>query len=316
MTDDTTDPADEVDDTGDADGEDAGGFLDGVSDSVDAYRQRLFGVAADPDPADVVGESTARGRMAVAVREVREEVVKAALLYAVVDAAVVFLAVNLVLYATGNSGLGPRALAALLALTVLAGETWLRTRGPLVERFEAENPDVWEALRTARDAIRDGADSRMATRLYEDVLERLRAASSAGLVDDRRVGATLVVVVLLSAATVQVAAVGIPLGGDAVDGGDDNETVTEEPPGFDGLQNPGAVLGEPEEIQRGEDNLTAEIETTGGDGPGEDEEFPSTGPSGGDGDVETQQAGYEPPGQLENAELIREYNLRIREDTE
>ena len=282
--------------------------------------------------------------MRSAIRDVRREGLKAAVIYAAVDAVAAFLAVNLLLVAleppalpaavpvptsltdplAGAVGrsvstvtLPTSALVALGAgLLVLGVDFWWRTRTPLVEQFEAVNPQVAEALRTARDAVEDDADSRMAARLYEDVLTGLRESSGVALVDVRRLAGTVVLVAVLSLATVQVAAVDLAL----LDGREDGPTTDgppEPPRNYTGLRDGDSVLGESENVTAGDENLTAQIESTGGQSAvNRSQEFPNTVPAGDSGAVESQQAGYAPPEALEDAELIREYNLRIREATD
>ncbi|WP_276271707.1 DUF7502 family protein [Haloarcula litorea] len=289
-------------------------------------------------PADATDE-----RMRRALRAVRREGWKAAVVYAAVDAVAAFLAVNLVVALLGPSGLPadvpvPSSVTAPVgdalgrslsgatvptgvlvgggaALLVAAGEVGLRTRRPLVEQFEAVNPPVAEALRTARDAMDADADSRMVRRLYADVLDRLRESSGVALVDGRRVAATTVLVVVLSLATLQVAVADVALLADGpgeprTDAGD-----RERERNFTGLEDGDAVLGDSENVSAGDENLTAGIESSGGDEEVDrDRQFPSSGPAGGgNGSIESQQAGFAAPEQVEDAALVREYNLRIRE---
>jgi hypothetical protein len=206
-----------------------------------------------------------------------------------------------------------------VGLLVFAGEVGWRVRRPLVEQFEAANPALRESLRTARDAVRADRGSRMAHRLYEDVLADLREASSVGLLDLRRVAVTVLLITAVSVATIQLAVVGISLAGlsegpdaNAPDGGTDSE--------YEGLRDGDSILGEPEDVPEGEEDLDATIDTDGtGSGDGTDGEsaaaYEDSG-FGGQDAVESQRAGFTEREQLEDAELIREYNLRIREDDE
>ena len=197
----------------------------------------------------------------------------------------------------------------------LLGEYLYRVRQPLVEQFEAANANVTDALRTARDAVEDGAETRMAARLYEDVLDGLKQSSSVALVDSRRLIGTLVVVVLLSLATVQVAVVDIGLlDRDPVE----TETPNDRPSRYEGLEDGDAILGDSEDVQAGDENLTAEIDSTGGEEElDRSQSFPSSpdggGPGSASGTVDSQQAGFAGQEEVEDADLIREYNLRIRE---
>jgi len=292
--------------------------------------------AADDEP---------RRRMKEALRAVRREGWKAALIHAVVDAAALFLVVNLLVVlvdpgwvpagvslpaaVTGPVGSaldmrlsdlaipGSALLAGGLAAFAFVVGVWWRVRRSLVEQFEAVNPEVAEALRTARDAVADGEDSRMAARLYEDVLARLRESSGVALVDFRRVVVVVVLAIVVSLATVQVAVLDVELlaGGPAGPtdaGGDENRT-------YRGLQDPDEVLGDPEDVQAGDENLTAQVESTGGQEELDEdrEQYPTDGAGGGSGGaVEGQQAGFASPDRVEDAELVREYNIRIRERTE
>ncbi|WP_254838418.1 DUF7502 family protein [Natronomonas marina] len=285
----------------------------GAEASADAEADTI-----DESAPDTTAEESSRERIERALEAVRREGLKAAAVYAVLDATAVFLAVNLLLATAAPAGLPDHVVtAAVAAVVALVAELWFRTRRSLVEQFEAANPEVAGPLRTARDAVERGTDTRMAARLYEEVIERLRETSGVALVDSRRVAATAVVVVLLSAATVQVSIVGLSLFGT-------DEDVPEgevEPGGAltpenDGLRDGSEVLGDPDSVDRGDDETTAELETNEGDGPVEEERsFPSDGGgSTGGYDVESQQAGFEEGERLEDAELVRKYNVRIRED--
>ena len=273
----------------------------------------------------------ARERMAAAIAEVRREGKKAAFVYAVVDAGLGFLLANVVLTVLSPAGLptqvsvpaavtepiGAAVGRSIPALSLPAGAVvgialgglWLlgeylyRVRQPLVEQFEAANANVTDALRTAR--------------LYEDVLAGLKQSSSTALVDSRRLLGTLVVVILLSLATVQVAVVDVSLlDRDPVE----TEATDDRPDEYGGLEDGDAILGDGEDVQAGEENLTAEIDSTGGDQElNRSQSFPSSdtgGPGSASGTVDSQQAGFAGQDDVEDAALIREYNLRIRGDAD
>jgi len=293
----------------------------------------------ESDPS--AGEDS-QSRVEAALTEVRRECWKAATLHAVVEATAVFFAANLVLVTvdpdwlptrfvlpeavgdplagvlgvSGPVGLpGSGTLAFVLGLVAFAVGIGYRVRRPLVEQFEAANPEVREALRTARDAVDDDADSAMARRLYADVLDGLSRSSGLALVDQRRLGAGVAVVVLLSVLTVQVAVLDLSL-----------FDADEEIPGngtapvnnYTGLRDGDQVLGDSEAVEAGEEELNASVESSGGgQDVGDEQQFPSGGapgtgaPGGG---VEGQQAGFAAPEQVEDAELVREYNRRIRSE--
>ncbi|WP_136602390.1 DUF7502 family protein [Salinigranum halophilum] len=277
-------------------------------------------------------------RMQRALAEVRREGYKVAVIYAAVDAALAVLVVNLLLQVTkpeqlpttlpwprvvfdaivGYAGAPPAPLQTsvvvglLAGVAVFVGEVIARTRRPLVEQFEGANPGVQDALRTARDTVRAGRDSRMALALYEDVLARLGRTSSIGLVNVKRVLLTVVVISVVSLASIQVAVVDLDVRDFNADEGVDGSDRTSE---YEGLQDASGVLGDPEDVSAGEETLNTTLSTQGGGDDGSESAAAAYDSSGfaGSGDVEGQEAGFAESEQLEDAELIREYNLQIRE---
>ncbi|WP_049985405.1 DUF7502 family protein [Halobellus rufus] len=323
----------------------------GKSTSPDDAPSSSDDVRFDPDPGfvDDVDERTAglenteqeasNERIVAAIGEVRREVRNVAVLYATVEAALAALLVNLLLRladpqwlaasvpipgvaadALGGVPLLGDALPTALPATALVGIAvgvlafavayGLRVRRPLVEQFEAANPQLGEALRTARDAVDDGADTEMARRLYGDVIETLGSASTLELVETRRVVVTLALVALVSVASVQVAVVNPDLAGLLGVGAE----PTVDRPDDDGLQDGDEILGDPEDVGAGDDQENISVPGTGegsADGPtGSDGGF---GGGGGTGAFDSQQSGYAGQERIEDAELVREYNLRIRE---
>lgn len=306
------------------------------------------------------GGSDAAAKMRAALAEVRGEARKAAVVYAAVDAALLALLTNLLFRVyrpaalpeavalpsavAGAGGVVPGSLAfpsilgVTLGIAAFCGEYALRTRRPLVEQFEAANPAVTEALRTARDTVErratssrtqsgdaadDGANTEMARRLYDDVLDRLRETSSVELLQTRRVVTTTLLVVLVSVASIHVAVVDLDLtdavgslgGGDAEDDPRTDDSRDADDPSD--LQDGDQILGDAEDVSAGDEVMNATLEGTGGGtGSGGGAGSPASYDSGGfSGDtVESQQAGFAPDEQLEDADLIREYNLQIRDD--
>jgi hypothetical protein len=88
---------------------------------------------------------------------------------------------------------------------------------------------------------------------------------------------------------------------------------------YTGLQDGSSILGDAEDVPEGSEELDATIDTSGsGSGDGSEAESEAAyGDSGFGGaeTVESQRAGFTEREQLEDAELIREYNLRIRDET-
>lgn len=267
-----------------------------------------------------------------AVAEIRREGLKAAALVAVVDAAFVALLANLAATVVGVPELaatvaGPATVGTLLAaaLGLLAGvaEFAWRARRPTVERFEEVNPAVHEALRTARDAVESDHEGPVARALYADVLDRLRDTSSRDLVAWRRLGATLVLVLAVSAATVGISAAGVGLTpdrtgidaapGDAAPGGG---VDVGEANGSEGLQDPDEILGEATNVSAGDENVTAEIDAgTGGQGDRRSYDEQGYADDGGGG-VDARRAGYADAEGVEDADLIRRFTLALQDDDE
>lgn len=280
-------------------------------------------------------------QMEHAIGQIRREGQKVAVVYGVVDAAAVALCCTILgqlvaipfvpdrvgLPAAVGTVLDPLGIeladpavsgAAVLGLAaggcVFAIEVAVRTRRPLIEQFEAANPTVREPLRTARDAVDDGLENRIAISLYEDVLDRLRETSSVDLLNLRRIGVTLVLVLALSVASIQVAALDLSLGGLGLGPGSDEAQPSSE---YTGLEDGDEILGERTSVSAGEDDLEAKLGTSG-DGSGNASDVPrayDTSAVASSGDVEGQQAAFRESEQLADAELIREYNLQIRDQT-
>ena len=276
-------------------------------------------------------------RMRRAIRQVRREGLKVAVIYAVVDAAFVALVVNLALRVTtpaelpltlpwpravfdaivGYTGSQPGPLQTSIVVglavgaVVFAGELAVRMQRPFVEQFEGANPEIQDALRTARDRVRNDRDSRMAVALYEDVLAMLRRTSSVGLLNVTRVFVTILLISAVSLASIQVAVVDLNIRDFEGDDQLDTEGTDRE---YEGLKDASGVLGEPEDVTAGQETLNTTLSTQGGgdDGSGSSAAaYQSSGFSGAS-DIEGQEAGFAEGEQLEDAELIRDYNLKIR----
>jgi len=319
------------------------GDSDGANDTDDGQSADGTGDGQTGGEAD--GEAASEGRdirerIEAAITEVRREALKAAGVSALVDGVAVFLLVNLLVVAlepgwlptrialpgplsgaleplvgAGAALPGSALLAGVGGVLTFGGELYYRTRTPLVEQFEAVNPGVAESLRTARDAVAADANSRMALRLYEDVLDGLAESSSHELVDWRRVGGVAAVVVVVSLVTLQLVVVDVALvGPPAVE---TNDTSDEDRRNYTGLRDGDEVLGAAEQVDAGQETLTARVESSGGGREVENEQqFPQNPGGGGGGDgggVEGQQAGFASPEDVEDADLVREYNRRIRE---
>lgn len=305
-------------------------------------KQRRAQRAAEQGSSKPEGEP--RETMVAAIAEVRREGVKAATIHALVEATLIALAVNLAItvadlavldrdlslpaavsgaIGAGDVGVGIILTVAVWLVAVAVGLT-RRLNRPTIERFEAVNPSVAEALRTARDAVEAGEETPIARALYADVVARLRGTSSRRLVAVRRLATTIVLVLVVSLLTVQasvwgvtVADAGIPGIGSPADvepenGGTGGAVDPEPSPGDTG--DTSDVLGEPEDVSAGSEEIPVPVEVgqgAGGDGSGEVYQGDVTSEPGA---VDPQLAGYAPQPELEDADVIREYNLRIREE--
>ena len=114
---------------------------------------------------------------------------------------------------------------------------------------------------------------------------------------------------------VQTCALPISLAGTSPAADDADGAAAEN---YTGLKDGDQVLGEPEAVTVGTESREARVESTGGGREVEGESFPDQAGGGvGDGggsDIEGQQAGFTDPETVEEADLVREYNQRIRED--
>ncbi len=277
------------------------------------------------DEHDQSEASEERSAIERAVRAIRREGYKAAALHAVVDAVAVFVVVNLLtrVVAVPLPAVGPvrGGTVAAVGVALLAGgiEFGLRVRHYTVERFEAANPVVADALRTARDAATDGTETPMARRLYREVADRLAETSAGGFLHTRWLSVSAVVIVLASALTVQAAVVGVTFApttnttddrrGSGSFGGTDN--------GVSELQNPDDVLGERKEAAGGREELAVNVSQSSGGGAGEQiDSYDDSGLSASGDAVAARQAGFAAERNLEDADLVREYNLRVQRDTD
>lgn len=337
----TEDPADDESPPGDGEPERSEPSVPRTDSAEPASASTTENETAAGDP--VTPDAESRSRVEAALTEVRRECWKAAVVHAVTEAAVVFLAANLLLVSVAPSWLperiplpdavadplvdlldvsgslavpGSAALAIALGVVVFLVGVGIRVRRPLVEQFEAANPPVREALRTARDTVESDADSAMARRLYADVLDRLGESSGLALVDGRRVAVAVVLAVVLAVATVQVAVLDPALFEPPVE--TDSGPSSEPETNYTGLLDGDQILGDSEAVEAGEEELNASIESSGGgQDVGEQQQFPSDGGPGtgaSSGGIDSQQAGFAAPDQVEDAELVREYNRRIRSD--
>lgn len=290
-----------------------------------------------------------RAEVRAALAEVRREEFKAALVYGAVDAAVVGALVGLVgtlvdlgtvagvgetvvdLGAVAGPLLGSQA-AALptvrvslttgatvgASLLVLLAELVYRTRGAPCERFEAATVDIDPALRTARDASETGREEPMAAMLYSQVLADLKRANSADLVRVRRLVSPLLIAVMVALVTVQLAAADFEVTTDVgpqpgpgpsgtADGGLPEDTT---------IKDGDAVLGNATNVSSGNETLNTTI-SAGAAGEDRPRDVTASGglPSGaGPNDIDARRAGFSEREDVEDAQLIKDYNVAARNE--
>ncbi len=279
--------------------------------------------------------------MRAAIGEIRREGYKVAVIYGLVDSALIAVGANLLTKVVAVDSLSqPVALPSqfgdiasittgtLLALglgfLVLIAEVAWRIRQPIVDRFEAVNPEVHEALRTARDTVQNDDSSRMAKALYEDVITRLKATSSIGLVSVPRLAVTIALVIAISLLSIQVAVapvevspgtfVGNNNGASGPAAGQGNGADVSQTPSDGGLGSSEDILGTPTDVETGSENLSATVPSSVGSGDEQARSYDSGGYESRSSSVDAQRAGYTTDEDVENADLIKEYNLRIREE--
>jgi len=287
-------------------------------------------------------DTTKAEKILQAEKEIRREGVKAAVLHGFVEATVFFVVVYFVLFTfqpdavpdtipVEPAGLeipGAVIVSAVLALLFLVVDAYLVYRRRTLEYFEEVNPQVNEALRTARDAANRGENNEMAEALYEDVLEELKTTSSDGFVSMPRIAGSVVLVFavafLLLSATLGGFGGGQSLFSDetTTQGGGGGQGQSEAGGGGGSgnaegqLQSSEDVLGESGEVSRGTNNQNVELDRSGSGGTGGG----TTGSVGEGRDfsnsvqVEGQRTQFSPEEEIEDAELVKEYNLRVRSD--
>lgn len=294
-----------------------------------------------------------------AIEEIRNEGLKAALVHGVVESTLVLiaLAVGLSLahtpsipetVATPSSVVGalndaaasagytgtpfPEPYTVSGALVVAVGvalvffviDVALVYRSRTVEAYESFNPEVREALRTARDAAEDGRDDTMTRQLYADVLARLDATSSEEFISGRRMAMSLFLIVGIGLLMMYASVLGFNFqpgdglfpggggGGGSQATADSQDTSTEKRAAWDDAS---GVLGEEKPpAAGGSDTVGVSLTQSGsasadGGGGSEPGEFPDT-----TGEVETERSGYDQQEQIEDAELVKGYSLRVSED--
>ncbi len=310
----------------------------GTTETEETTEKAVQTEAAETEQKSETNAETKAEKILQAEKEIRREGAKAAFLHGTVEATMAFVVVFFVLSAfqpalvpeAVGAVSGEVAIAAVAAVLFFAADTAFVYRRRTLEQFEDVNPRIDEALRTARDAAERGEESVMAEALYDDVLEELRNTSSEGFVKLPRIAGSVVIVVaaaflLLTFSFGGAGGIGDGLFQQEVDGPGEGEGE-----GGGGGEGNGEDDGDGEdEGIEPDDVLADESGLSGGDGDevaidlsGVAEEGEAnggtTGSSGGGSDftgdveVEGQRAEFEEGEEIEDADLVKEYNLRIR----
>lgn len=296
-----------------------------------------------------------RADLLAAVSEIRREAAKAAAVHAALDAMAVFVALRLAtqllsvgdgaaplavvptpeavagpLRAVGVALPDPIGISAGSLVVTATAVSWLVVDAALryerlgVERFEAHNPAVAEALRTARDAAERDVETPVARALYRTVLRRLTETSSRAFVDRRQLVGVTVVLVCCSAGLVGVAGAGVA----PLDGGGDAEAIAGTGGGGAGVSGTGAggpgaggaagtnggadLLGTEGAVERGSENRSLRL---AGDGdPSGDGTYGGGSVAAGSADVDPSRAAFSDEERPEAADLVRAYTERIRSE--
>jgi hypothetical protein len=117
------------------------------------------------------------------LRRLKVEFIKVNLLQAALDSILVFLGLNLATFFIGLNvmqGVSNTAALAGISSVLFAADLIYRASRYRLELFEKRNPELREALRTARDNLDE--DSIVAQSLFEDVLDRARGVKSESIV--------------------------------------------------------------------------------------------------------------------------------------
>ncbi|MDY7082755.1 MAG: hypothetical protein SXQ77_10210, partial [Halobacteria archaeon] len=237
-----------------------------------------------------------------AIKEVRREGLKASFIHAVIDSALVLIGLKVGLSMASISRIpesvtidvpasvsssiplgsvveitGSTVVALAVTLVFFAIDLGIVYRRRTVEMFEEINPEVEEALRTARDASEDGEDNEMARALYDDVIERLQSTSSAGFVSGKRILSTFLILAVVALIGVSITMLGGPTafgdgfglfgggsGGDGNGAGATKDGQREQQ--YTGLQDPDSVLGESQDTGSGSQNLGVNLKESGSSG--------------------------------------------------
>ncbi len=133
-----------------------------------------------------------------AFNKIRTEVVKTSFLQALLDTAIVFLAINLFLFLAGIGSLRV-AIAAIISVGFGVFDFRYKFKSFKLLAFEKYNPEVSEMLRTAYDNRKN--ENIMTKILFSEVMQKLKSATTYRMVGHKRATTKILLLFLLSLST-------------------------------------------------------------------------------------------------------------------
>lgn len=238
----------------------------------------------------------------------KKEFIKVNLLQASLDSLMFFLLGNLVLFLFSlriTESFSNTASLAFISFLFFTGDLYYRAKKYRLEIFEEKNPELREALRTARDNL----DQRniVSQALFDEVMERSRSVTSESIIPNRVIIQKMIVVGLLSFITVLSGLADFQIdqdGGNILPGTDSISDITGEDDD-DELKNATEIYGEEQDIAVSDKLVTFNISGSGESESSEMEEAQAE-PE----DVVLDVSG---PSLSEDVELAKKYSIAIKE---
>lgn len=242
-------------------------------------------------------------------KRLRREFIKVNVLQASLDALVLFLSANLVLFLFGTElfpSLPNITVLAVVALVFFVGDLAYRSRSYRLELYEERNPELREILRTARDNPEQ--DNLVSRAMVEDLMKRLRSITSDSIIPDRSIIKKILVVGALSFLTLLSGVTDFQIqedGGSLLPGLDPG-TLIDDDDEEEVLQNTSRIYGERDDIDASDMDLAFNIT-----GEGENEQLEEDGSafrSGEDAAIEASESQLS-----EDLALAKAYSLAVKE---
>ncbi|MFB6284732.1 MAG: hypothetical protein ABEK59_12530 [Halobacteria archaeon] len=283
-----------------------------------------------------------------AVKEVKREGLKAGLVHASIESAILLIGLVVVISKADPSFIPDGSIAvsgvavskgSLVAVGVsfvffILDVFWIYRRNT-VKKFEEFNPEIQEVLRTARDTAKDDIDNPIAQRLYDETIEKLKNSSSAGFISIKRIATTILILLIIALLFAYVTLMGfnyMPGGGFGLQGagpgvgqgasgsqGDSSGAASGDKIKYKGLQDGDQILGEKGNLTTGSNRKTINLsesgsaEDGGAGGAGSFSSGDGSGPSNPGIDVERSDYQTETNIDREEARLMREYYKKRNE---